>query len=493
MLRVALASTLLVLTVGVAQAASDAPGTAAPVPSPEATLSQLVHDIAGPDASAGASRYRYLHKLDGHLQDVAASRLGGGTAESAIRAGRRQGVTTSSQGAVLVDVYVTGDVARAADELRALGMRVSAVSDRAPERMVEGYLPADALAAAAALGATHAIVSTIARVDAGSVISQGDAAIDGPQARALGATGAGASVGIISDSINEIGGGIAASQTSGNLPATVDDLLDDPNGVDEGRAMAEVVYDEAPGITHMAFSSGTLGPASKAASIDNLVHDGVTAIADDIEWLTEPYFQDDIIAQAVDRAKAAGVAYFASAANDANQSWQGTYAPVADPTLRSATTENFDPGGGVDTVQSVGTIPANGSVYLGLQWAEPWGRATTDLALDVYRFVRRRPGVRLHDRHGQHRDRHPHGDRGDRRRQQPADVRDRDPARRRDRHAVHEVHRLHERPRHREHRARHELGRDRARRRLGERGAHGCRVELHGAARRPSPSARAGP
>ena len=387
MLRVALASTLLVLTVGVAQAASDAPGTAAPVPSPEATLSQLVHDIAGPDASAGASRYRYLHKLDGHLQDVAASRLGGGTAESAIRAGRRQGVTTSSQGAVLVDVYVTGDVARAADELRALGMRVSAVSDRAPERMVEGYLPADALAAAAALGATHAIVSTIARVDAGSVISQGDAAIDGPQARALGVTGAGASVGIISDSINEIGGGIAASQTSGNLPATVDDLLDDPNGVDEGRAMAEVVYDEAPGITHMAFSSGTLGPASKAASIDNLVHDGVTAIADDIEWLTEPYFQDDIIAQAVDRAKAAGVAYFASAANDANQSWQGTYAPVADPTLQSATTENFDPGGGVDTVQSVGTIPANGSVYLGLQWAEPWGRATTDLALDVYRFV----------------------------------------------------------------------------------------------------------
>ena len=38
-------------------------------------------------------------------------------------------------------------------------------------------------------------------------------------------------------------------------------------------------------------------------------------------------------------------------------------------------------------MQSVGTIPANGSVYLGLQWAEPWGRATTDLALDVYRFV----------------------------------------------------------------------------------------------------------
>ncbi len=305
-----------------------------------------MHDVAGPDASVGARRFHYLHKLDGHLQDVAASRLGGGTAESAIRAARRQGVTTSVQGAVLVDVYVTGDIARAADELRALGMRVSAVSDGAPERMVEGYLPSGQLAAAAALGATHAIISTIARVDSGSVTSEGDAAIAGPQARALGPTGAGASVGIISDSINEIGGGISASQTSGNLPATVDDLLDDPNGKDEGRAMAEIVYDEAPGITRVAFSSGTLGPASKAASIDNLVSHGVTVIADDIEWLSEPYFQDDIIAQAVDRAKAAGVAYFASAANDASQSWQGTYAPVADPTLRSATTRTSTRAGG---------------------------------------------------------------------------------------------------------------------------------------------------
>ena len=55
-------------------------------------------------------RYAYLAKIDGPLQAVAASRLGAGSAASARRAARRQGVTISAQGDVLVDVYVHGDV-----------------------------------------------------------------------------------------------------------------------------------------------------------------------------------------------------------------------------------------------------------------------------------------------------------------------------------------------------------------------------------------------
>jgi hypothetical protein len=117
MLRVALASVVALLAAGGAQATSDTRAPVAPVPSPSATLSQLVHDVAGPGAPTGSPRYRYLQKLDGHLQDVAASRLGGGTTASAIRAARRQGGTASPQGDALVDVYVTGDVAHAADSL----------------------------------------------------------------------------------------------------------------------------------------------------------------------------------------------------------------------------------------------------------------------------------------------------------------------------------------------------------------------------------------
>jgi hypothetical protein len=384
MLRVALASVVALLAVGSAQATSDTPAAVAPVPSPSAALSQLVRDVAGPGAPTGSPRYRYLQKLDGHLQDVAASRLGGGTTASAIRAARRQGVSASPQGDVLVDVYVSGDIMQAEDALRALGMRVSAVSNRPPERMVEGYLPADKLADAAALGATHAIVSTFSRLETGNVTSEGDAATDGPQARALGPNGAGVSVGVISDSINNVAGGIGASQATGDLPASVLDLGDSPDGIDEGRAMAEVVYDEAPGISGIVFANGDGGAASKAAAIDNLVSHGVRVIADDVYYPGEPFFQDDIVAQAVDRARAAGVAYLVAAGNYSNQSWVGTYSPVADPSARSATTEDFDPSAAVDTVQTLGVVPAGDEVDLELQWAEPWGHATTDFAIDVY-------------------------------------------------------------------------------------------------------------
>src|SRR5207248_2290198 len=101
-------------------------------------------------------------------------------------------------------------------------------------------------------------------------------------------------------------------------PANVTDLLDDPAGIDEGRAMAEIIYDEAPGISGVAFSSGTMGAASKASSIDALVANGVKLIADDVYYPGEPFFQDGVVAQAVDRAKANGVAYFAAAGNEAD-------------------------------------------------------------------------------------------------------------------------------------------------------------------------------
>ena len=58
----------------------------------------------------------------------------------------------------------------------------------------------------------------------------------------------------MSDSINQRGTGVAGSQSSGDLPATVQ-ILDEPgSGTDEGRAMAEVVYDTAPGIPKIIFA-----------------------------------------------------------------------------------------------------------------------------------------------------------------------------------------------------------------------------------------------
>jgi hypothetical protein len=354
---------------------------AADVSKPSATLAQLIQDVGGRGAVANPLRYAYLEKLDSHVQVVAGSRLGDGSVASARTAARRENVTMTPAGDALVDVYVHGDVMRAADDLRALGMHVTALGTRAPQRLVAGYLPSGGLAAAAALGSTQAILAPLLRVNAGSVMSQGDAAIDGPAARAplgAGAAGAGVSVGIISDSINQVPNGIQGSVNSGDLPSNTVALTDSAGGTDEGRAMAEIVYDEAPNLSGIYFETAGGSAAAKASAIDALVAHGVKVIADDITYLAEPFFQDDVVAQAIDRAKAAGVAYFASAGNDSRNAWEGTFTPAP-----ASTSEDFDPGPGVDTMQEL-TVPAGIQVIIVVQWAEPWGRATTNLDVKLY-------------------------------------------------------------------------------------------------------------
>jgi hypothetical protein len=283
-------------------------------------------------------------------------------------------------GKVLVDVYVSGPVRDRAARLRDHGMRVEALSARAPQRMVEGWLPVSALGDVAAVDSTKAIVPVYrAGFNTGTVTSEGDAAHRLPQARALGPTGAGIPVGVMSDSINHRGGGVAGSQSTGDLPATVQ-ILDEPgSGTDEGRAMAEIVYDEAPGIPKIMFARGGGGAAVRATNIDALVAAGAKVIADDTFYLSQPFFQDGIVAQAADRAKANGVAYFVSAGNRARQSWEGVFTPVGSPALN-----DFDPGPATDTRQTVATVSSGQSLSLTLQWDDPFGAVTNDYAMDVY-------------------------------------------------------------------------------------------------------------
>ena len=167
----------------------------------------------------------------------------------------------------------------------------------------------------------------------GSQTSQGDARMGSDAARStFGVSGAGIKIGVISDSFNALGGW-AGGVGTGDLPgpgnplnATPVTVLMDDGGSDEGRALAEIVHDVAPGAQiyfHSAFNTGD--QAGMATAVNNLVAAGVNIIVDDVGYLNEPCFQDGVIAQAMNNARAGGVLCFSSAGNQARESYTAPY------------------------------------------------------------------------------------------------------------------------------------------------------------------------
>jgi hypothetical protein len=314
-----------------------------------------------------------LANVDSHLQELVEREAAG---RAVVGPGRRDGLRVTRGERVRVDVYVNGPVGEAAARLRDAGMDVDASVADGPSGLgiVEGWIPVDALAGAARLGRVQAIMPVVGfELDSGSVTSEGDAAHNGPAARALGVTGEGVPVGIMSDSINRVPPFVAGSQASGDLPPTVQVLAEPGSGSDEGRAMAEIVFDTAPGVPRILFATADGGPATKAANIALLAANGAKVIADDTTYISEPFFQDGVVSQAVDAARAQDVAYFASAGNRGRQSYESDY--------RAGTGDlhDFDPGAGEDTRQTLVSVPNNASISIFLQWDEPVGSVVTDL------------------------------------------------------------------------------------------------------------------
>lgn len=239
----------------------------------------------------------------------------------------------------------------------------------------------------------------------GSVHSEGDAQLHANQARsAFGLDGSGSKVGIISDSFNTNASAATHATgdvASGDLPGAgnpcgyttpVQNLLDFSGGGqgDEGRAMAQVVHDLAPGAP-LAFKSGFTSTTGFPAAVNALRSAGVNVIADDVTYLDEPFFQDGPHAVAVDNAAAAGIPYFSSAANNNGfddsgndvSSWEApSYRPTQCPSIfvsrRYLDCMNFNPSGGVSNGETI-TLHPNGGFGLDLQWNEPWFGVNTDL------------------------------------------------------------------------------------------------------------------
>jgi subtilisin family serine protease len=298
-------------------------------------------------------------------------------------------------GAVRARIHLRGGPdAEAA--IRALGIRIARVSD--DRRVLYAALSAadiDRVAAQAVVAKISPIIG--AQVRAGSVLSEGVAAlrVDRVQAQ-LRVSGKAVRIGVISDGIASI----AAPAATGDIPATKTGVprvelcpLNDNSG-DEGTAMLEIVHDVAPSAA-LAFcpAFGDTGQQGLADAVTWLATQafggkGADVIVDDVGYLTEPFFQDGVIAQAVDAAVAHGVSYFSSAGNSADAHYEHVYEDIipGDDFIFPFDTHDFGTVAGLaPDIGWDGLVAGNGNFFAAfLQWNDAFGASANDY--DIYIF-----------------------------------------------------------------------------------------------------------
>ena len=276
--------------------------------------------------------------------------------------------------------------------------------------LVEAYVPVEQILNVARTKGVLAVVPSSPMVtNVGLTDSQGVVQHRVNQLPA-GVDGSGITVGVMSDSYdtNAAPNSAALDIASGDLPGAGNPLgntepvvvLEDfPARSDEGRAMLQIVHDLAPK-ARLGFATANTGQLGFADNIRALAGDPAApnyqpgfkadVIVDDIIYLDEPFFQDGIVAQAVDEVVAKGVSYFSSAGNrPATQAYDskirivpGTPASWANTNLDFSTVpaelyaggfHNYAGGGTVDIAQTVQfTQNPNGSNTVVMQWNEPF-------------------------------------------------------------------------------------------------------------------------
>jgi hypothetical protein len=300
---------------------------------------------------------------------------------------------------------------------------------------VGGFLPLSQLNAAAARAEVSSIRAAMPhRRATGPVATQGDYAQQSNVVRSNfpNLTGAGVTVGVLSDSFDcysvyaAPGSGVpvsgyqgyayngftadyATDVSTGALPANVtvvneptfsgysaclgyqdDDSAGQPTGLpfsDEGRAMLQNVYAVAPG-AGLVFRTGAISEADFASGIEALAGAPYNAKieADDLGYYDEPFFQDGIIAQAIDTVESEGVSYFSAAGNDQETPSYYNTSPSFSAVSNSGSNSgehllNFDTTGATTTTSLPVTIPSlspGDFVAVVVQWDQPYVTGSPD-------------------------------------------------------------------------------------------------------------------
>ena len=320
---------------------------------------------------------------------------------------------------VAIDAVTRGDPQRLKNALVGLGLEHPAVF----RNDVGGWLPVSAIDAAAARAEVTSVRAALSRARA-VVATQGDFAQDSATLRAdlSGLNGSGITVGVLSvsydcyavyaaDAGTTVGGvpdppasGVrgyapngftadaAMDVSTGALPAGVNVVEEAGGGgpgcvtqfgypfqlpfTDEGRAMLQIVHAVAPS-AGLAFYTADNSEADFANGIQTLATAGAKVVTDDVGYFDEPFFQDGIIAQAIDTVASQGVAYFSAAGNDGNLAYDNTApqfnagsGPEAGETML-----NFDASGKTNAPALTVNVPAlfpGEFIAAVLEWDQPF-------------------------------------------------------------------------------------------------------------------------
>ena len=289
----------------------------------------------------------------------------------------------STSNRISISVQANGSLSTLMGDLS----KVGATELTATKGKVSGWVSLDELESIKELSSVEYVAWDMKpHLNVGPVVDEADTIMRANLARQLyGVTGAGVTVGIISDSFNTDGLYPVDVQT-GALPPGVR-IMSDNIGTDEGRAMAQLVHQLAPGANLVFYTAGS-SKEEMAQAITDLAAAGCNVIVDDVIFFSEAFFQEDVVAQAVDQVTAQGVTYVSSAGNEDSQSWQQNFNPSDVYVQNSTLTElfpgitgqlmDFNPGAQVDVLQPC-VIAPNSATPIIFNWDNSFASATGGL------------------------------------------------------------------------------------------------------------------
>lgn len=328
---------------------------------------------------------------------------------------------------VLVEIYLRKPTARGnvIKFLRSLGDAQITAEERSYQAgVLAAFVPVGKVAQIARHQGVRSVILSVAPVtDVGAVTQQGvnmhrvDQIANQTVSPVTGITGAGITIGVLSDSYDTSPGAktrATADVATGDLPGpgnpnnsnpviVLEDLPPSTSNIDEGRGMLQLIHDIAPK-ANLAFATAFTGQVGFANNIRRLAAPTTASpagadcdiIVDDIIYFDEPMFADGIVARAADDVFAQGVPYFSSAGNrpgtqgyysdvrmvangtgltaaEGNTALAGTNINLAgvDPSLYAGGFHNFNPAAGQRDVAQLVQIGTT-TTTLSFQWDEPY-------------------------------------------------------------------------------------------------------------------------